>query len=162
MTVLAEIPPDEVSAFSDLGCTVGAYVVFPPQVHRDGKWRRSINQARETNGKIRDRFDLTLECIRRQYAGLDCPLSESFAWHDAFFDFFGFFSGYTDHFLLNDGVTTDYAAGDFLKYGDAFDGDPLPAGATDEYREYMRRSMEVIRARNARINEYSQFLAPTK
>lgn len=29
------------------------------------------------NGKIRDRFDLTLECIRLHYAGLDSPLTKA-------------------------------------------------------------------------------------
>jgi hypothetical protein len=35
----------------------------------------TINKARGTNRKIEDRFDLTLEYIRRHYAGADRPLA---------------------------------------------------------------------------------------
>ena len=35
--VIAQIPPAEVTAFYDLACTVGAYLVFPAQVHVDGQ-----------------------------------------------------------------------------------------------------------------------------
>ena len=155
------MPPEEVASFFDLGCTVGAYVVFPLQVHRDGKWRRSINQARGTNGKIHDRFDLTLECIRRHYAGLASPMAEVLAWHAPFFELFGSFDGYVRHFLLEDWVTADSATVTFLKDFDGFDGDPLPAAGVEEYREYMRRSMGVIRARNVRIAEYAHCLTAT-
>lgn len=155
VTVLGQIPPEEVDAFFDLGCTVGAYVVFPLQVHREGKWRHSINQARGTNGRIRDRFDLTLECIRRHYAGLESPLTEALAWHAPFFALFGSFEGYVSHFLLEDWVTADYENVRYLKDFDGFEGDPLPAAGAEEYREYMRRSMAVIRARNERIAHYS-------
>lgn len=158
--VLDQIRPEEVKAFFDLGCTVGAYVVFPLQVRSDGKWRPSINQARGTNGKIRDRFDLSLLCIQRHYAGLDSPLSPALAWHAPFFELFGSFSGYIDHFLLNDWVTADYKTVKFLTDFEGFEGDPLPASA-EEYREYMRRSMDVITERNARIAQYGRALNTT-
>ena len=41
---------------------------------------------------------------------------------------------------------------------DDFLGDPLPAGSVAEYREYMRRSMDFIRARNVRIDRYAAAL----
>lgn len=159
VNVLQQIPPAEVEVFYDVGCTVGAYVVFPLQVHRDGKWRRSINQCRGTNGRVRDRFDLTLECIRRHYAGLESPLSEPLAWHGPFFDLFGSFIGYVDHFLLNDWVAADYGSIEFLKDFDDFVGDPLPAGSPGEYHEYMRRSMTCVARRNERIADYARSLA---
>ena len=40
----------------------------------DGKM--TINGARGFNAKIRDRFDLTLECIRRHYRNEDSPLTD--------------------------------------------------------------------------------------
>lgn len=62
----------------------------------------SINQARGINSRIRDRFDLTLESIRRHYLGTVNPLADVLARHSDFFDLFGDFRGYVDHFLLND------------------------------------------------------------
>ena len=45
----------------------------------------------------------------------------------------------------------------YTEYDD-FPGDPLPAGSVAEYREYMRRSIDFIRARNARIDGYATAL----
>ena len=49
--------------------TIGGEIIFP-------KHARSINQARGVNPLICDRFDLTLECIRRYYVGVSSPLYE--------------------------------------------------------------------------------------
>lgn len=40
------VPREDVDAFLSLGCTIGAYAVFPRPVHAHGKRRLSINQAR--------------------------------------------------------------------------------------------------------------------
>lgn len=64
---------------------------------------------------------------------------------------FGDFGGYVDHFLLNDLVKDDYSSVRFYKEFADFAGDPLPAASVAEYREYMRRSTDFIRARNERI-----------
>ncbi len=45
----------------------------------DGKQQQTINQRRGMHPLIRDRFDLTLECIRRHYAGSASPLGEVLA-----------------------------------------------------------------------------------
>jgi hypothetical protein len=152
---IRQVPVAEITAFYDLACTVGAYLVFPMQVQVDGRWRRSINQSRGFHPQIRDRFDLTLECIRRLYAGTSSPLGDALAWYRNFFDLFGDFHGYVDHFLLNDLVAGDYASvrfwTDFADFGDA----PLPMRSVAQYREYMRRSMDFIRARNERIDAYA-------
>lgn len=153
--VVRAVPADEITAFYDLGCTVGAYIVFPLGAVRDGACQWSINQRRGTDARIRDRFDLTLECIRRHYAGSASPLAGTAGYHADFFNLFGSFAGYVDHFLLNDLVTDDYASVRFFKTFDGFAGDPLPAASVDEYREYMRRSMEFISARNQRIARYA-------
>ncbi len=73
--ILRAMPSDEVASFETAGCTVGAYIVFPyASITDDGKWPRTINQARGTRRKVSDRFDLTLECIRRHYLQQDSPL----------------------------------------------------------------------------------------
>jgi len=54
--------PTDVDELFNTGSTIGAYIVFPKN-RIDGK--HTINQARGVNSLIDDRFDLTLECIRR-------------------------------------------------------------------------------------------------
>ena len=58
-------------------------------------------QERGTKREIRDRFDLTLECIRRHYLGEWSPL-KTLTLHRDFLNLFGSFRRYVDHFLLND------------------------------------------------------------
>ena len=103
---------------------------------------------------IRDRFDLTLECIRRHYAGSDSPLQKVLATHRGFFDLFEDFRGYVEHFLLQDLVGADFDSVRFLSGFEDFSGEPLPTGSAEEYGEYMRRSMAFIHARNERIAAY--------
>lgn len=62
---------EENEAFRTIGYTIGGMMVFPGN-RINGK--RSINGERGCNGKIDDRFDLTLECIRRHYLGQWSPL----------------------------------------------------------------------------------------
>lgn len=154
VNVIQQVPPEETTAFYNLGCTIGAYIVFPSQVLVDGKWQRSINQRRGTHHQIRDRFDLTLECIRRHYTGADSPLSALLAHYADFFSLFGDFSGYVDHFLLNDLANDNCTSVEFLTQFDDFDGDALPAASTAQYRQYMRKSMAFVQARNRRIANY--------
>ncbi len=127
--VIHEFLPEETTAFYDLACTVGAYLVFPSQVRVDGHWRPSINQRRGIHHLIRDRFDLTLECIRRHYMGATSPLSEVFAPYANFFGLFGDFSGYVDYFLLDDLVADGATAVRFFKEFDDFAGDPYQRSA---------------------------------
>ena len=150
------VPHHEVDAFLTLGCTVGAYTVFPRPVHADGKRRLSINQARGMHPRIGDRFDLTLECIRRHYLGIAHPLESALFWYRDFFALFDDFPGYVRFFLLQDLVTDDFTAVRFLIDFDDFQRTPLPSRDADEYRTYMERSMAFVSARNTRIDRYVQ------
>lgn len=154
--IRSRIPREDIDAFRDLGCTIGAYTVFPRPRRADGKLHRSINQARGMHPRVRDRFDLTLECIRRHYLGIDHPLMTTLRWYRDFFALFDDFAGYVSFFLLQDLVTNDLEAVRFLVDFDDFRRTPLPSGSVDEYREYMRRSMAFINARNSRIDRYFQ------
>lgn len=91
--------------------TIGGFVVFPRQ-------RSSINGQRGLNPHINDRFDLTLECIRRYYEKREQsekdynfnPLYNIFNKGiniDFFDDIFGSFKKYIDFFLLNSWVKED-------------------------------------------------------
>ena len=77
--------------------TIGGEIIFP-------KHTRSINQARGVNPLICDRFDLTLECIRRYYAGVSSPLYEVLCGDGRFFDLFGDFWGVCGVFREGSGV----------------------------------------------------------
>ena len=63
-------------AFMAIAYTIGGMMVFPGN-RIDGKW--TINQARGCLRNISDRFDLTLECIRRHYEGQSSPLGPTLA-----------------------------------------------------------------------------------
>ena len=90
--------------------TIGGFIVFPR--HNRG----SINTKRgNPNGKIKDRFDLTLECIRRYYITQDNPLFTHIDKDDeVFFEMFGSFKNYVDFFCLQDWVNDNYEVLDLL------------------------------------------------
>jgi len=91
--------PNEVNELFDAGSTIGAYIIFPNN-RIDGK--PTINQARGVISLIDDRFDLTLECIRRFYLQEKSPLYDTLLRYKGFFDLFDDFMGYIHFFLLDD------------------------------------------------------------
>ncbi len=122
-------------------------MVFPAfQIER--KW--TINQARGCNRRIADRFDLTLECIRRHYAGGKSPLDGVLARYSEFFRLFRDFSGYVEFFLLQDLVDPDGSAVKIAAPVSDFSRSPVPSTA-DEYREYREAMTAFLKARNQRI-----------
>lgn len=96
---ITEQVPKHVNELYDAGSTIGAFILFPNK-RIDGKY--TINQARGINTLINDRFDLTLECIRRYYKAEKSPLYETFLRYNRFFELFETFEGYVNFFLLND------------------------------------------------------------
>jgi hypothetical protein len=138
---------EENKAFMGISYTIGGMMVFPGN-RVQGKW--TINQARGCLRKISDRFDLTVECIRRHYTRQSSPLGETLARYGDFFALFENFSGYVDFFLLQDLVTDDGAAVRFFMPFDNFRTSSVPEDDAT-YREYRRRSIEFIEARNRRI-----------
>lgn len=127
------------------GGAIGGRLVFPRN-RVDGK--QTINQARGTHPRIRDRFDLALEAIRRHYAGEPHPLSGTFATYSGFFSLFGSFAGYVEFFLLQDLVED----GTVKFYGpfDEFTGPVLPS-TLPSYEEFRNRQLEFVAARNQRM-----------
>ena len=157
--VIKVLPPSEVGAFHTLGYTIGAMMVWPGnQVNR----RMTINAARGCHPRIKDRFDLTVECIRRYYDDRSRrmnpynPLGEVLHRYEDFFDLFGDFRGFVDFFLLQDLVADDYSAVNFhAPFGkeegeEEFKPYPFP-GCIDTYRAYMQKASAFIEARNQRI-----------
>ena len=141
------ISDDELNAFNALGYTIGGMMVFPGN-RINGKW--TINQARGCTKQIRDRFDLTLECIRRYYLNEKSPLSDVLARYGQFFNLFVNFRGYIEYFLLQDLVSDDFVAVKLSTPFDNFNSSPIPTNV-DEYRAYENASCVFIKARNQRI-----------
>lgn len=112
----------------------------------------TINGARGFHPRIADRFDLTLECIRRHYLGIEPnPLRDVLNRYGNFFELFGDFEGYVEFFLLTDLLEDDGAT---IKYFHHFDDFKTPAvpKIKDEHLEYLRRKNAFIEARNRTID----------
>ncbi|HVY42413.1 MAG TPA: hypothetical protein VG966_05235 [Hyphomicrobiaceae bacterium] len=145
--VIELFPKDEIDAFRAIGYTIGGMMIFPG--NRIGG-KQTVNGARGFNQKIADRFDLTLECIRRHYLGQPSPLGDALARYRDFFALFETFSGYVDFFLLQDLVSEDRSAVKFFMPFDDFRTPAVPQDG-ETYAEYKRLSIEFIKARNRRV-----------
>jgi hypothetical protein len=145
--IIEQLPEAETAEFNRVGYTIGGMMVFPAnQIER--KW--TINQARGCHGRLRDRFDLTVECIRRHYFGEPSPLSDTLARYADFFRLFGDFAGYVDYFFLQDLVEAPDLTVTFSLPFEDFATSPLPK-TLDEYLVYRERAVAFIEARNQRI-----------
>ncbi|MEQ1717428.1 MAG: hypothetical protein ABL907_15860 [Hyphomicrobium sp.] len=138
---------EENEAFRTAAYTVGSTMIFPAN-RVDGK--STINGARGFNRQISDRFDLTLESIRRHYVGLDSPLGDTLSRYRSFFSLFADFSGYVDFFLLQDLATDDCSAVRFFMPFDDFRTSSVPKDRS-EYEQYRILSIAFLEARNRRI-----------
>jgi len=148
--IIEQFPPAELDEFNRLGYTIGGIMLFPG-VRVDNKM--TINGARGFHPRIKDRFDLTIECIRRHYLREPSPLDATLARYADFFALFGDFRGYVDFFLLQDLVTVDYAAVRFFAPFQDFTKSPL-LGSVEAYDVYKHLAMQFLAARNLRIERY--------
>ena len=137
----------EIDTFFSVCRTIGGYIIFPGK-KIDNKM--TINGARGLNHRIKDRFDLTLECIRCHYKNEDSPLRDTLQRYSGFFDLFHDFQGYVDFFLLQDLVEENYSSIKFCFPFNGFDYPPLPNNVY-EYRTYKENMTNFVLARNQRI-----------
>jgi hypothetical protein len=142
---------EEKEAFYTLGYTVGGFLVFPGNIIH---CKPTINGARGLHPNIKDRFDLTLECIRRHYIGQHSPLEDALERYGDFLALFQDFKGYVEFFMLQDLVVDDYSTVKFFMPFDDFRASPVPRDV-DRYREYRRLTIEFLEARNRRIEGYA-------
>lgn len=145
--IIEQIPAEEREAFWRIGYTIGGMMVFPG--NKIGR-HMTINGARGCHPRIRDRFDLTVECIRRHYSGEQSPLSKVLTRYADFFTLFVNFKGYVEFFLLHDLVSQDCSAVRFFMPLEDFNASPLP-GSVDAYKAYKQLAIAFIEARNQRI-----------
>lgn len=134
--------------------TIGGFIIFP-------RHPISLNQERGRQRGISDRFDLTLECIRRHYLDVHPnPLGEVLASDSDFFRLFGVgqagFAAYVEFFHLQ-----DLTAGNAIKWFDgsaeetwSFSNAALPSNA-DAYRRHLDNVWEFVAARNTRIARWA-------
>ena len=154
--IIDQIPEVEREEFMRIGYTIGGMMVFPAN-RVDGKM--TINGARGCHRRIRDRFDLTVECIRRYYLDEPSPLSDTLALYADFFGLFGDFAGYVDFFHLQDLVNEATSTVKFFMPFEDFTTSPLPA-TLDAYLAYRQHAIEFIESRNRRIADYVRTEAP--
>lgn len=127
--------------------TIGGHIVFP--AHK--KKGFTINQARGVSRIICDRFDLTLECIRRFYKSEESPLYKTLTNYKDFFDLFINFKGYVDFFLLQDFIDKKEQIRFSLPF-DNFKRPPLPQNI-EEYKQYKNQTINLMNLRNIRISK---------
>lgn len=127
--------------------TIGGEIIFPMV-----RW--SMNQARGCSVKICDRWDLTLECIRRFYLGEPTPLDKALERSSEFFKLFVDFKGYVDFFLLQDCVDDDYNVKFWLETP-LFVNMPMPRDL-DEYKKWIYSQLDFVEKRGKRIKEYCE------
>jgi len=157
-SIFEQIPASERDEFLRLTYSIGGMMVFPSNKVAG---RMTINGARGFDRRIKDRFDLTLECIRRHYTGDHSPLSDVLARYEGFFRLFASFQGYVEFFLLQDLVSADYSVVRFSAPFSEFIGSPVPA-TLEAYRKYRDLAAEFVTARNARILNFCSSSALAK
>ena len=138
--------------------TIGGTIIFPAHPN-------SMNGRRGIDRRIRDRWDLTLECIRLYYDGITDSRSNPLGWvldnDKDFFDLFADFNGYVEFFFLQDCVSDDCSAVKMWIPVRPFEDDPLPK-SPDEYMRWIDASLSFVKKRNRRIADYIQTLKTDK
>ncbi len=123
--------------------TIGGMIVFP-------RHRNSINQRRGCSRFIKDRVDLTIECIRLYYEGKENPLSYVLKSDEKFFNLFNDFKGYINYFYLQDIVSEDYKKVNIYIGSGNLKDSPLPQN-TKEWFIWHDKTIDFLKKRNARI-----------
>lgn len=126
--------------------TMGGVILLP-------SFQWCLNQARGCHKRIRDRWDLTMECIRRYYIGEPSPLSKPLQNSKEFLDLFVDFKGFVDFFFLQDLVSEDYSKVNLWYETALFESNPMPK-TTAEYIDFIQKELEFLEKRNARIQKY--------
>lgn len=146
--IIQKINLNELNEFVSIGNTIGGYLIFPSNRIDN---LATINGARGLSNRIADRFDITLECIKRHYKGQQSPLSDALKRYSDFFELFKTFGNYVDFFLLQDLIDEESQS---IKYFSRIDPDFATSGYprdVNEYLEYKENTMNFVNARNLRI-----------
>lgn len=150
VAAIAELSEEQRSLYLDPPYTIGSAMIWPVR----SKDRPTMNTARGLRSRIADRMDLTLECIRRHYAGEpESPLADVITAYSDFFALFDGFAEFVEFFHFQDLVTPDYDAVDFLLPFDNFKRSGVPA-TTEDYVMYREATLKFIEKRSRRMAEW--------
>lgn len=142
--IKSELPDwfDELErTFDPISYTIGGMTIFPQH-------RYSINQMR--GFRVFDRWDMTLDCIRRYYKGEISPLYKYMLADKTFFDLFVDFRGYVDYFFFQDCVTDDYSKVIFWD-GNGNENEKKYPQSSADYKLWIERELDFLDKRNKRI-----------
>ena len=125
--------------------TIGGAIIFPQT-----PW--SMNRARGCHPRICDRWDFTLECIRRYYAGESSPLDRSLSESQQFFNLFMSFKEFVNFFWLQDCIDEQY---NVILWDDSplFEVNAMPK-TLDSYLAWIKTQLNFAEKRNQRIQNY--------
>jgi len=148
--IIGQMSQAENEEFQRITYSIGGMILFPGnRVDR----KMTINGARGMNEAIADRFDLTLECIRRHFRDESSPLGSVLERYADFFALFGDFRGYVSFFLLEDIVTPSGEVRFFIPF-DNFNSPPRPTDLAT-YLKFREQTIQFNQARNRRITLWS-------
>jgi len=139
---------DQIEIFRKYLYSIGGFIVFPA---KKVNGLNTINQERGWIKDIDDRFDLTLECIRLYYRGVDSPLFKVLSRYKTFFDLFIDFKGYVEFFLLHDLVDAKFESVKFFLPGGISTQRRATPETSEEYLKFMQNAQFFLIARNQRI-----------
>jgi hypothetical protein len=145
--IVESIESSKINNFFALANTIGGYIIFPSQRVNH---KPTINGIRGLHPQIRDRFDLTLECIRLFYEEQPSPLYEHLKRYRWFLEYFVDFKGYVTFFFLQDLLDDDQQIKFWLPFGSFYEYVVIPRNK-EEYVHYMKDLIDFVEKRNSRI-----------
>jgi hypothetical protein len=150
---IASLTDDERTRYLSPRYTIGSAMIWPVR----SKDRPTMNTARgfgPSGRLIGDRMDLTLECVRRHYAGeSESPLAGVINAYADFFELFEGFAEFVDFFHLQDLVAPDYSEVLFYLPFDNFERPGAPA-TREEYVACREATLDFISRRGRRMAEW--------
>jgi len=107
--------------------------------------------------KIKDRFDLTLECIRKYYIKEENPLSDILNRFNYYFSLFNDFKVFCEFYFLQDLTKNNFSQIRYFLPFCEFKINPYPKDIS-EYNEYKHNCKIFVNNRNKRLLEYINIL----
>jgi len=150
---IASLNEEQRSRYLDQPYTIGSAMIWPVR----SKDRPTMNTARgfgRSGRLIADRMDLTLECIRRHYAGeAESPLADVINAYGDFFALFEGFGEFVEFFHLQGLVAPDYNEVRFFLPFTNFDRPGTPS-TIEEYVTYREATLGFISGRQRRMAKW--------
>ena len=141
------VSKDLILNYENMKTTIGSYIIFPSERISN---HPTINAIRGIHPMIRDRFDLTLECIRRYYNDKGSPLSQYLKLYDWFFKWFVNFEGYVKFFHLEAYVNKEGLVDFLIPFNEFKKEDALPK-SLEMYEMFINNLTNKIIERNKMI-----------